>query len=304
MRSTRGSGSDGGGPPARGARALDRVRDGPRAHPRDRRRRLLRGRAGRGAGQCRRHRLGQVGDLALGHGAGAEPAGPDRWRGHPARGPGPRRPAAARAAGPPRGPDRDDLPGPEDLPRSGLPGGRPDGAGDPPASRHAPRRGTRARPGCSSRKPTTALGVNVEAPILRLVEELQAGQGMGTVLITTTSAWSSGGPVLSSSRMPARGVETAAIAAIRAGAVHPSTQALRASRPTLGRHAGLKAIPGRRPYLANPLPGCHFANRSPEMTEACRIALPDLATAAPGAPPAQHRTAERPWPTRCSRSRR
>ena len=97
----------------------------------------------RGAGGGRRVGQRQVGD-------GADPDGPDpgaerddlrqrRVRGHrPGR--GRRRGAAATA----RQPDGDDLPGPDELARPGLPGRRPDRRADPGAPRNRQGGGARA----------------------------------------------------------------------------------------------------------------------------------------------------------------
>jgi len=78
-----------------------------------------------------------------------------------------------------------------------------------------------------------------------------------------------------------RVVETADIADIRSGATHPYTRALLASRPKLGQHSGLSAIPGLPPNLVNPPPGCPFANRCPEVIDACWLGLPELKPVGP-----------------------
>jgi len=130
-------------------------------------------------------------------------------------------------------------------------------------------------------EPTTALDVTVQAQILRLLKELQAEFGMGIILIThdfgVVERMADRVVVMYAGRV----VETADIATIRAGAQHPYTQALLASRPKLGQHAGLKAIPGLPPNLANPPPGCPFANRCAEMVDACWLELPELRPVGP-----------------------
>jgi peptide/nickel transport system ATP-binding protein len=131
-------------------------------------------------------------------------------------------------------------------------------------------------------EPTTALDVTVQAQILRLLKELQAEFGMGVILIThdfgVVERMADRVVVMYAGRV----VETADIATIRGAAQHPYTQALLASRPKLGQHTGLTAIPGLPPNLANPPPGCPFANRCAEMVDACWLALPELVPVAPG----------------------
>ena len=130
-------------------------------------------------------------------------------------------------------------------------------------------------------EPTTALDVTVQAQILRLLTELQAEFGMGIILIThdfgVVERMADRVVVMYAGRV----VETADIATIRAGAQHPYTRALLASRPSLGQHEGLKAIPGLPPNLANPPPGCPFANRCAEMVDACWLELPALKPVGP-----------------------
>lgn len=130
-------------------------------------------------------------------------------------------------------------------------------------------------------EPTTALDVTVQAQILRLLEELQDEFGMGIILIThdfgVVERMADRVVVMYAGRV----VETATIAEIRAGASHPYTRALLASRPRLGQHSGLSAIPGLPPNLANPPPGCPFANRCSEMVDACWLAVPELKPVGP-----------------------
>ena len=125
-------------------------------------------------------------------------------------------------------------------------------------------------------EPTTALDVTVQAQILRLLKELQGEFGMGIVLIThdfgVVERMADRVVVMYAGRV----VETASIEAIRGGAVHPYTQALLASRPRLGSREPLAAIPGLPPNLANPLPGCPFANRCAEAVDACWLETPEL----------------------------
>ena len=138
-----------GAPPAhdsssRGQRSAHRVPLG-RQRVRGRRRRKLLAGARRDAGHRGRIGLRQVGDLALHHAAGAQPAGQDRGRRDPIGRPQPARPAGsgdARRAGRCH---LDDFPGADDQPQPGPDGGRADRRGDPAAPRGVRRRGARPR---------------------------------------------------------------------------------------------------------------------------------------------------------------
>ena len=152
---------------------------GPARCPSDRgrrraggRRRLVHRRARRGRGDRRRVGLGQVGDRDDADGADARPERTLRGRG-PVRRPRAGRGHRRAAAQDPRAPDRDGLPGPDELAGPGLPGreqiveqirvhepqdlqgagarprGRADGAGRDPA---------RARPRCARIRTSSRAG--------------------------------------------------------------------------------------------------------------------------------------------------
>jgi oligopeptide/dipeptide ABC transporter ATP-binding protein len=131
-------------------------------------------------------------------------------------------------------------------------------------------------------EPTTALDVTVQAQILNLLKELQLEFGMAIILIThdfgVVSKLADRVVVMYAGRV----METASRDTILEHAQHPYTEALLRSRPRLGDKSRLTSIPGSTPNLANPLPGCPFANRCGEMIDACWGALPELRRVAPG----------------------
>ena len=72
-------------------------------------------------------------------------------------------------------------------------------------------------------------------------------------------------------------VETAPVKELFKQPLHPYTQGLLASIPSLHPGKGpLPHIPGQVPSLLNPPKGCPFADRCPKVIEQCRQAIPFL----------------------------
>ncbi len=128
-------------------------------------------------------------------------------------------------------------------------------------------------------EPTTGLDVVVQRTILDKVRALQAELGF-TVLFVSHDM----GTVLESSdrilvMYAGRIVEQGTSAALVRQPLHPYTKAL------LGSYGDPRAeqvrvtyIPGRPPSLVRRPPGCAFADRCPEVIEACRTIDPPLVT--------------------------
>jgi peptide/nickel transport system ATP-binding protein len=64
--------------------------------------------------------------------------------------------------------------------------------------------------------------------------------------------------------------------------LHPYTQLLIASVPSIKEKKTLKSIPGLPPTLLSPPPGCIFHPRCPHAMEACRNEVPKLSQVRPG----------------------
>lgn len=58
--------------------------------------------------------------------------------------------------------------------------------------------------------------------------------------------------------------------------LHPYTQMLISSLPSLEVKGSFKGIPGIAPSLRNPPPGCHFHPRCPKIIERCSVEMPEL----------------------------
>jgi oligopeptide transport system ATP-binding protein len=127
-------------------------------------------------------------------------------------------------------------------------------------------------------EPTTALDVTVQAQILELLKNLTRETGAALILIThdlgVVARYARRVAVMYGGRI----VETASAGALYAHPMHPYTQGLMASVPSLTGTPGarLSTIPGQPPDLAHLPPGCAFAPRCPHARAECRAAAPAL----------------------------
>ena len=133
-------------------------------------------------------------------------------------------------------------------------------------------------------EPTTALDVTVQAQILDLLKDLADRTGSALVLIThdlgVVARYADRVVVMYAGRV----VESAPAAQLYASPRHPYTQGLMASVPRLDGDTSIRLVPieGQPPDLARIPPGCPFAPRCRQATDACRSAAPALREAEPG----------------------
>ncbi|MFJ8113115.1 dipeptide/oligopeptide/nickel ABC transporter permease/ATP-binding protein [Streptomyces sp. NPDC096132] len=119
-------------------------------------------------------------------------------------------------------------------------------------------------------EPTTALDVTVQAEILDLLRELQAG---GTAVILITHDWGVLADLCDRAVVMYAGevVEEAEVTALVTAPAHPYTAGLLGSDP---HHAlpgePLPAVEGAVPPPTQWPVGCHFQNRCPRVTESCK----------------------------------
>ncbi len=121
-------------------------------------------------------------------------------------------------------------------------------------------------------EPVSALDVSIQAQIINLLEELQERFSLSYLFVAHD---------LSVVRHIADRVavmylgkimEEAPTDELFAGPLHPYTQALFSSIPSLDptKRRGLNPIPGEPPSPVNPPPGCRFASRCPKVSPKCR----------------------------------
>jgi oligopeptide transport system ATP-binding protein len=132
-------------------------------------------------------------------------------------------------------------------------------------------------------EPTTALDVTVQAQILELLAELQAGSGMGLVLITHDLGVAAEVADRVAVMYAGRLVETGPVEEVLLAPRHPYTEGLLASRPRGAAGERLEPIAGAPPSLSRIPPGCPFHPRCPYVVERCRLERPPLAEV-PGRP--------------------
>ena len=125
-------------------------------------------------------------------------------------------------------------------------------------------------------EPTTALDTVVQARIMALLDELARAQGMALLLVTHDLALASGIADRAAVLYAGRLVEVGPIDRMVKEPRHPYTRGLLASsldfdRPAPGR---LEEIAGTLPDPSEPIPGCPFAARCPEVRSVCHERFP------------------------------
>ena len=132
-------------------------------------------------------------------------------------------------------------------------------------------------------EPTSALDVTIQAQILELLSRLARDLRMGVLLITHDLGVVAAVADRVSVMYGGRTAEAGGTSALFTGPLHPYTEALARSAPTLSRKLdGQRGIPGLPPDPRHPQPGCPFAPRCSYATETCRAAPPPLELVAAG----------------------
>ncbi len=125
-------------------------------------------------------------------------------------------------------------------------------------------------------EPTTALDVTIQAQVLNLLADLKRRTGSTVLLIThdlgVVAQVCDRVGVMYAGQL----VEVAGVRELFRAPRHPYTRALLAALPTRFRGAGeLQVIEGQVPDLADPPPGCRFADRCPHRMSRCST-MPEL----------------------------
>ncbi|RWG50449.1 MAG: ABC transporter ATP-binding protein [Mesorhizobium sp.] len=121
-------------------------------------------------------------------------------------------------------------------------------------------------------EPTTALDVTIQAELLRLLIDLQKSFGMGMIMITHDLGLVSRIADRVIVMYAGQVVETAPAEKLFNNPSHPYTRALLGSvpDPSHPRMKPLPSIAGTVPSLLTRMEGCHFYDRCPLASDACR----------------------------------
>ena len=124
-------------------------------------------------------------------------------------------------------------------------------------------------------EPTTALDVTVQAQILELLRDLRKEFGMTIIFITHDMGVVANLCDRVNVMYGGWLMETAAIQIIFKNPIHPYTQALLATIPSLDHDVDkLKTIPGEPPNLLQLPAGCPFQERCSQVSAACTQNIP------------------------------
>ncbi|WBU57372.1 ABC transporter ATP-binding protein [Paracoccus sediminicola] len=124
-------------------------------------------------------------------------------------------------------------------------------------------------------EPTTALDVTIQAQILDLIRELQAGGEMGVMLITHDLGVVAEVATTVAVMYAGRVVESGPVEAIFGDPQHPYTIGLMSSVPALrGPRTRLASVPGIVPSIETMPQGCRFSTRCPFARARCNDTPP------------------------------
>ena len=131
-------------------------------------------------------------------------------------------------------------------------------------------------------EPTTALDVTVQAQILELIKDMQRDLGMAVILVTHDMGVVAGTCDRVLVMYAGKIVESATAVDLFQKPLHPYTQALLDSLPSVAQDGKeLYTIPGLPPDLTQRVEGCAFAPRCEHAAESCRsgeVALQEVAS--------------------------
>jgi peptide/nickel transport system ATP-binding protein len=126
-------------------------------------------------------------------------------------------------------------------------------------------------------EPTSALDVSVQAQILNLLKELQAGKGLAYLFITHNISVVEFVAHEVAVMYLGRIVERGKVEEVLDNPQHPYTRALLSAVPVLDRHTKREVIRlhGDLPSPVNPPSGCHFHPRCPAAMPQCKLTYPE-----------------------------
>ena len=137
-------------------------------------------------------------------------------------------------------------------------------------------------------EPTSALDVVVQRQVFETLARVQEELGAAVILVGHDMGLMAQFANRISVMYGGRIVEVSPVEDLFRDPLHPYTNELVRSLPSLDRRQRLRGIPGLPPSLLRPPPGCMFHPRCPKVMERCSTEIPLLREARPGGYTACH----------------
>ena len=131
-------------------------------------------------------------------------------------------------------------------------------------------------------EPTSALDVVVQRQVMETLGKVQEEIGASLILVGHDMGLMAQFVDKIGVMYAGKLVEVGPVDDIFEEPLHPYTQLLIASLPSLEGKGVFKGIPGITPSLLNPPPGCAFHPRCPKVMDQCRSVVPTLQEVRPG----------------------
>jgi oligopeptide/dipeptide ABC transporter ATP-binding protein len=131
-------------------------------------------------------------------------------------------------------------------------------------------------------EPTSALDVVVQRQVMETIQRLQREMGISMILIGHDMGLMAQSVDQLAVMYAGKLAELADVEDIFAAPLHPYTQLLISTLPTLETKGVFRGIPGITPSLLEPPPGCLFSPRCPRATDICSEEAPPLIEQEPG----------------------
>ncbi len=131
-------------------------------------------------------------------------------------------------------------------------------------------------------EPTSALDVVVQRQVMETIQRLQREMGLTMILIGHDMGLMAQSVDQLAVMYAGRLAEVAETKTIFAEPLHPYTQLLISTLPTLEHKGQFSGIPGITPSLLNAPPGCLFHPRCPQAKDICKQAIPPWQEIRPG----------------------
>jgi oligopeptide/dipeptide ABC transporter ATP-binding protein len=131
-------------------------------------------------------------------------------------------------------------------------------------------------------EPTSALDVVVQQQVMETIERLQQEMGISIILIGHDMGLMAQSVQRLAVMYAGRLVEMSDVEDVFADPLHPYTQLLISTLPTLGMKGVFRGIPGITPSLLNPPEACLFHARCPKATGRCSEQSAPLVEVRPG----------------------